>query len=160
GHTLTDLRRRGSCHRSTQEKCYALRLVKYEGPDIFVAKQRTPVPSLGGRRAAPRVGWGEDRWSLDAEREGRLFQREADETRAPSCILPVPAEITADPRFAVVAAGFQRVVLDTLLGIGSGKSERLLIPAAIGFSAFTIDATSCSWVFTSTTPVTVSPRAS
>jgi len=74
-----------------------------------------------------------------------LFQREADETRALSCILPAPAEITADPRPAVVAAGFQRVVLDMLLGIGSGEVGEALAPAAIGFSdAFTIDATSCS----------------
>jgi hypothetical protein len=56
----------------------------------------------------------------------------------------VPAEITADPRPAVVAAGFQRVVLDMLLGIGSGEVGEALAPAAIGFSAFTIDATSCS----------------
>ena len=73
-----------------------------------------------------------------------MLQREADEARAPSCILPVSAEIIADPRPAVVAASLQRVVLDMLLGMGSGQVGEACIPASIGFSAFAIDATSCS----------------
>ena len=40
----------------------------------------------------------------------------------------MPAEITADPRAAVVAAGFHRVVLDVLLGIGSGEVGEALAP--------------------------------